>query len=255
MPQEYLEVFKAKYNGKRFFEMENEEAKIAAREILKTCTLLTGWAIPVDYDSFVSLLAAELKQEYEHLTASEVVMAFKKHCQRVKNYALPFSILLFNQVMDYYAEQRGLANEYERKLEDAAAQKELLTHEQLEQLEYQNAEEAYQAYKDGTYDPLVSASGAFIFDTLFKSKFIDPALLNEFVGRGFSSLRKGLEKEKSDLLITADNSKNTNSAKAARIDEKLALLIQVESEVKKHALKYTFRYAVNNKLESFYVKE
>jgi len=238
--------------------MDRSQVITASGEIIKTWNLYTGWPIPTGkgYEDLISLFAAELKNEYGHLTVSEVILALKKKSHLVnKEYTLPLSIILFHQVMNHYADIRGLAMEHEDKLCNFSAQTKLLEKEQIEQLEYQNAEEAYQAYKDGTYDPLSSASGAFVFDTLFKSNFIDTALLNEFFGRGISSLRRQLEKEKSTLLLTADNTKNINAAKAAKIGEKIALIVQIESDSKKYALKYVFDFAIKNKLPNFYVKD
>lgn len=246
------EIIKAKWTGKRFIAMDKEELRISIETLLGQIKMITGWNLPPIFDhnnqytlqgkAMMNEMATTLKTNYENLTHSEIVLAFRNHSHKLKEYGKDFNINFLHEVMNGYSVERQEAIQLEQKIIDQKQEQKMLSQEQLENLTRKSIEETYQSYLQGHTEALNSLSGHINYEQLVADKIVDKDLWIDFMLEGFAAHRAEL----SMLLPTA------TKAEAAQIKERLQLLDTIEKNAKRKAFIYALEYVKNKNRAHIY---
>jgi hypothetical protein len=256
------EIIQAKYSGTCFGSMSRDQAETAAKAIIVTAKLITGWSIPTgqSLDLLKSIFAAELQKEYVNLTVQEVELAFRRHSAKIKDYAKDFSLSLFNQVMDHYFMDRNEAVRIESDVYLKDVEAKVKSEEDVKNIARASVEESFEDYKTGKFDPIRSNISASLYDTITGDSLASPDIVSDFIAKGFGAYRSALIAEKQRLrALDAGKSQNRKDevqykVRMNEVDTELALLERSLQFTKRYALKFCFDWMKENG-KGFYQKE
>jgi hypothetical protein len=263
VPTEFLPILKAKYAAKMFGEMSLQELNIATTKMIADIAVITGWNIPTGAatSALINHLGSTLVNDYSELNYEEIILAFKDHSSKIKDYAKNLNLGLFKQVLNLYYEERNLACIAESDIAIRDIEEQQLSEEKILNDSRSTIQECYNNFLKEKFNPSESLISHSLFDTLVKDNIADENIMSEYIYQGFDKYRKWLMNEKTILTsIEQERAKSygNKDLKMVQINEITSQLHQLEQVLKKckaFSLQYCFEVAKQKKLEHFYIKE
>lgn len=88
--------------------MIESEKSSAINEMLINICGITGWTVPSDEMLlvFINQMNIKISESFYYMNVSEILYAFRTYGSQVKNWGSSMSVVLINQVIDLYKEER-----------------------------------------------------------------------------------------------------------------------------------------------------
>lgn len=248
------QLLAVKYEKPPIAKMTDDELILHTQGIMFKVHVITGWEIPDD-EFYVSVLKDQLfkklKEDYAHVSVSEIEYAFRTYGTSVKDWGKSMNLKLFDEVMNMYLTARKVINEYEERLAPALPQAPPSPTEILN-MKRELVESLYQGFLKGrTSFKLFPEDG---IDTLIQDQYCSSDLYQDFVNNAQDTLAKSYlqQIEQARLAIRKNEVKQLEERLAALADDDN---VEVKILSKKMALMYCFYKFKRAGYMSIYVKE
>ncbi len=117
LPKEEEAIIQAKYSGRRFGIMGNDERIFCAQRLLIVIHSIIGWTLPVAdyYDILVDQFEKKMQESYSTLNEEEVKYAFRNLSSEVKDWGKFMNLSLLDEVLLPYLHTRQQISDQEEK--------------------------------------------------------------------------------------------------------------------------------------------